>query len=123
MRSCVAWGGFGDGSKKERFWEKLIINQSCEYKRKKDTTAHMAKLWTNQLMADAQTEQMGLLPRTTGIHVKPNEGSRSVKGQAWEAMLGFFYQHLNPLITSLISQSEHIVRKENNEKCFSESAL
>ena len=87
----MAWGRVGgDGSKKERFWEKLIINQSCEYKWKKDPTAHMAKHWTNQLMAGAQTEQMGLLPRTTGIHVKLNEGNRSVKGQVVRLDRDFF---------------------------------
>lgn len=49
------------------FLEKLIINRSREYKWKLDTTAHMVKRWTNQFNVGAQMEQMGWLPRTTGI--------------------------------------------------------
>lgn len=54
-----------------------------------DTTAHMAKHWTNQLMVGAQMEQMGLLPRTTGIHPSLNKGNCSVTGHACKALSCF----------------------------------
>lgn len=52
--------------------KRLIINQSCESKWRLDTTAQMVTRWTNQLIVGAQMEQMGLLPRTTGIHARLN---------------------------------------------------
>lgn len=61
-------------SKKGGLQEKLIINQSWKYKWKLDTTTHMVKQWTNQLIASAQMEQLGLLPRTTGIQLRLNGG-------------------------------------------------
>lgn len=59
-------------SKKDGLQEKLIINQSWKYKWKLDTTTHMVKHWTNQLIAGAQMERLGLLPRTTGIQLRLN---------------------------------------------------
>lgn len=59
-------------SKKDRLQEKLIINQSWKYKWKLDTTTHMVKHWTNQLIAGAQMQRLGLLPRTTGIQLRLN---------------------------------------------------
>ncbi len=69
-------------SRKSGFQEKLIINQTCKYQWKLDTTAHMVKHWTNQLIVSAQMEQVGLLPRTTGIHLRLNEANCWVAGHA-----------------------------------------